>query len=360
MLICGENTNPLARFALMAEGEQVHISSYPPVWPTRPPEGPGNYDLAQAIRIRAGAHAFEAKVFNLVASSASTIHCGTRSKGPSAGSRCGSWSSRPEGSRWCSIRPARPWETSSAGRRASSTLRSICAKRRTEAIPRCGRLLQPLRYFALTVNRSAHARRRLSTSAILSGQETSPWSSTARHCGSEPADCLGFGRRSVPGRSVILSPRLPRSLESLISGRLTRHFELERLAAFERWPGEWHPARSGLPFPSFQDTLSECVIQPGGLNVRGGKDRDSFTSRRPQQLAPPTPTWLLACTIALAVLSSGMVTLGGGHGPFVHFAVAQHPSPGRAPYLSIQSTLKPKVCPSRLRPPSLHPKADGT
>jgi aliphatic nitrilase len=69
ILICGENTNPLARFALMAEGEQVHIASYPPVWPTRPPEGPGNYDLAQAIRIRAGAHAFEAKVFNLVASS---------------------------------------------------------------------------------------------------------------------------------------------------------------------------------------------------------------------------------------------------------------------------------------------------
>jgi aliphatic nitrilase len=69
MLICGENTNPLARFALMAEGEQVHISSYPPVWPTRPPEGPGNYDLAQAIRIRAGAHAFEGKVFNVVASS---------------------------------------------------------------------------------------------------------------------------------------------------------------------------------------------------------------------------------------------------------------------------------------------------
>ena len=69
MLICGENTNPLARYALMAEGEQVHISSYPPVWPTHPPEMSGNYDLAQAIRIRAGAHAFEAKVFNIVASS---------------------------------------------------------------------------------------------------------------------------------------------------------------------------------------------------------------------------------------------------------------------------------------------------
>src|SRR5262249_46823806 len=69
MLICGENTNPLARFALMAEGEQVHISTYPPVWPTRPPEGPGNYDLAHAIRLRAGAHAFEAKAFNVVAAS---------------------------------------------------------------------------------------------------------------------------------------------------------------------------------------------------------------------------------------------------------------------------------------------------
>jgi aliphatic nitrilase len=69
MLICGENTNPLARYALMADGEQVHISTYPPVWPTRPPGDNGNYDLAEAIRIRAGAHSFEAKVFNIVVSS---------------------------------------------------------------------------------------------------------------------------------------------------------------------------------------------------------------------------------------------------------------------------------------------------
>jgi aliphatic nitrilase len=68
-LICGENTNPLARYTLMAQGEQVHISSYPPVWPTRDPRTAGNYDLAGAIRIRAGAHSFEAKVFNIVASS---------------------------------------------------------------------------------------------------------------------------------------------------------------------------------------------------------------------------------------------------------------------------------------------------
>jgi len=69
MLICGENTNPLARFTLLAEGEQVHISTYPAVWPTRPPREVGNYDLAHAIRLRAGAHAFEGKVFNIVASS---------------------------------------------------------------------------------------------------------------------------------------------------------------------------------------------------------------------------------------------------------------------------------------------------
>jgi nitrilase len=68
MLICGENTNPLSRFALMAEGEQVHISTYPPCWPTRPPAEGGAYDLRRAIEIRAGAHAFEAKVFNIVSS----------------------------------------------------------------------------------------------------------------------------------------------------------------------------------------------------------------------------------------------------------------------------------------------------
>ena len=68
MLICGENTNPLARYTLMAQGEQVHISTYPPVWPTREPKTGGNYDLASAIRIRAGAHSFEAKAFNIVSS----------------------------------------------------------------------------------------------------------------------------------------------------------------------------------------------------------------------------------------------------------------------------------------------------
>lgn len=67
-LICGENTNPLSRYALMAQGEQVHISTYPPVWPTKDPKEGGNYNLENAIRIRAGAHSFEAKCFNVVSS----------------------------------------------------------------------------------------------------------------------------------------------------------------------------------------------------------------------------------------------------------------------------------------------------
>lgn len=67
-LICGENTNTLARFALLAQGEQVHIATYPPAWPFhRPGGGAQNYNLSEAIRIRSAAHAFEGKVFNVVA-----------------------------------------------------------------------------------------------------------------------------------------------------------------------------------------------------------------------------------------------------------------------------------------------------
>ena len=68
-LICGENTNTLARFALLAQGEQVHIATYPPSWPfQRPGSGSRTYNLGDAIRIRAAAHAFEGKVFNVVSS----------------------------------------------------------------------------------------------------------------------------------------------------------------------------------------------------------------------------------------------------------------------------------------------------
>jgi nitrilase len=71
-LICGENTNPLARYTLMAQGEQVHISTWPAVWPTRAPatgdasSSPKNYDNIAANKTRAAAHCFEAKAFGIL------------------------------------------------------------------------------------------------------------------------------------------------------------------------------------------------------------------------------------------------------------------------------------------------------
>lgn len=65
-LICGENTNPLARYSLMAQGEQIHISSWPALWPTRRPVTGRNFDNVAANRLRAGAHSFEAKAFGII------------------------------------------------------------------------------------------------------------------------------------------------------------------------------------------------------------------------------------------------------------------------------------------------------
>jgi len=65
VLICGENTNPLARYSLAAQGEQIHISAWPAIWPTRKP-GNQNFDNLAANRIRAGGASFEAKAFGIL------------------------------------------------------------------------------------------------------------------------------------------------------------------------------------------------------------------------------------------------------------------------------------------------------
>jgi len=65
-LACGENTNTLARFSLLAQGEQLHVASYIAL-----PVAPPDYDMAEAIKVRAMAHCFEGKVFTVV--SCSTI-----------------------------------------------------------------------------------------------------------------------------------------------------------------------------------------------------------------------------------------------------------------------------------------------
>ncbi len=65
-LACGENTNPLARFTLLAQGELVHVANYIGL-----PVAPKDYDMAEAIKLRAATHAFEGKLFTIV--SCSTI-----------------------------------------------------------------------------------------------------------------------------------------------------------------------------------------------------------------------------------------------------------------------------------------------
>ena len=64
-LICGENANPLARFALIAQGEEIHISNYP----SMPSADYGGYNIGADVQLRGAAHAFEGKVFHVVVSS---------------------------------------------------------------------------------------------------------------------------------------------------------------------------------------------------------------------------------------------------------------------------------------------------
>lgn len=65
-LACGENTNTLARFSLLAQGELVHVAAYISL-----PVAPADYDMTEAIRVRSAAHSFEGKVYTIV--SCSTI-----------------------------------------------------------------------------------------------------------------------------------------------------------------------------------------------------------------------------------------------------------------------------------------------
>ncbi len=63
-LICGENANPLARFVLIADGEQVHVANYLAL----PQKDTGGYNLAKDIEIRSAAHSFEGKIFTVASS----------------------------------------------------------------------------------------------------------------------------------------------------------------------------------------------------------------------------------------------------------------------------------------------------
>ena len=154
MLICGENTNPLSRYALMAEGEQVHISTYPPFWPTRPPRESGGYDLRRAIEIRAGSARLRGQgVQHRVV--------GIRRQAMMDGSARERQGRDRDHGAFAAQRVDDPGPERQAGRRAAvrargHRLRATSTRRchRAQAVPRRGRLLQPIRHFPSRVDRS--------------------------------------------------------------------------------------------------------------------------------------------------------------------------------------------------------------
>jgi nitrilase len=78
-LACGNNTHSLYRYALIAQGEQIHVANYPAF------NVPGNGDLAKWNLIRTGSHSLEGKLFNIcststVDSTMTDILCGDNAK----------------------------------------------------------------------------------------------------------------------------------------------------------------------------------------------------------------------------------------------------------------------------------------
>lgn len=68
-LVCGENTNSLAKYALISQGEQIHISTYPACFPSsRNPAGAQDY--FDTLLVRACSMSYEGKVFSIVSSQA--------------------------------------------------------------------------------------------------------------------------------------------------------------------------------------------------------------------------------------------------------------------------------------------------
>ncbi|HEY0280523.1 MAG TPA: nitrilase-related carbon-nitrogen hydrolase, partial [Solirubrobacterales bacterium] len=60
-LCCGENVNTLARYALLAAGERVHVANFPSCAPL------GLHDDTNEVYLPAAAHAYEGRMYNVVA-----------------------------------------------------------------------------------------------------------------------------------------------------------------------------------------------------------------------------------------------------------------------------------------------------
>ena len=61
-LNCGENVNTLARYALLADGERVHVANFPSCAPLG-----GHHTNTNDVYLPAAAHAYEGRLYNVVA-----------------------------------------------------------------------------------------------------------------------------------------------------------------------------------------------------------------------------------------------------------------------------------------------------
>ena len=92
----------------------------------------------------------------------------------------------------------------------------------------------------------------------------------------------------------------------------------------------------------------------GGLNRSAVGKTASSTSGQPQLLASSALTSLVTCTSALRRAILGHGDACGRLRSLPSYYGRPAPFPARAPYPSIQSTLKQRPCQSRLRPPRLY------
>jgi aliphatic nitrilase len=61
-LCCGENINPLARYALLAQGERIHVANFPSACMA------GARHSANELYLHVAPHAYEGKLYSLVSS----------------------------------------------------------------------------------------------------------------------------------------------------------------------------------------------------------------------------------------------------------------------------------------------------
>lgn len=62
-LNCGENVNTLARYALLAQGERIHVANFPSTAPLG-----GLHENTNDVYLPTAAHAYEGRLFNIVSS----------------------------------------------------------------------------------------------------------------------------------------------------------------------------------------------------------------------------------------------------------------------------------------------------